>query len=423
MQGAAEPAAIAAADQSKPAMPERGSALEVLRIFLRLGLTSFGGPVAHLGYYRAEFVERRKWLDEHTYADIVALWQFLPGPTSSQVGITVGIMRAGFLGALAAWIGFTMPSAAAMILFGYGLTRFGDLSGAPWLHGLKIVAVAVVAQAVWGMAQSLRPAAAKPLKIWATIAVGAAILALAVPSAVGQVVAILAGALIGWALLGSAQTPPSGVSIAVHIPRALSVAAAILFVALLFGLPLLAAAVPAQPIKLLDSFYRSGSLVFGGGHVVLPLLQAEVVPSGWVSNDAFLAGYGAAQAVPGPLFTFAAYLGTVMGPAPNGVIGGLLCLVAIFLPSFLLLIGALPFWDSLRRHPVVQSALPGVNAAVIGLLLAALYRPVWTSAIFAPQDFAIGVVAFLMLTFWAVPPWLVVILGALGASAVAAVVT
>jgi chromate transporter len=422
MQGAAEPAAIAAVDRPKPAMPERGSALEVLRIFLRLGLTSFGGPVAHLGYYRAEFVERRKWLDEHTYADIVALWQFLPGPTSSQVGITVGIMRAGFLGALAAWIGFTMPSAAAMILFGYGLTRFGDLSGAPWLHGLKIVAVAVVAQAVWGMAQSLRPAAAKPLKIWATIAVGAAILALAVPSAVGQVVAILAGALIGWALLGSAQTPPSGVSIAVHIPRALSVAAAILFVALLFGLPLLAAAVPAQPIKLLDSFYRSGSLVFGGGHVVLPLLQAEVVPSGWVSNDAFLAGYGAAQAVPGPLFTFAAYLGTVMGPAPNGVIGGLLCLAAIFLPSFLLLIGALPFWDSLRRHPVVQSALPGVNAAVVGLLLAALYRPVWTSAIFAPQDFAIGVVAFLTLTFWAVPPWLVVILGALGASAVAAVV-
>jgi chromate transporter len=421
MQGAAEPV-IAAADQSKPAMPERGSALEILRIFLRLGMTSFGGPVAHLGYYRAEFVERRKWLDEHTYADIVALWQFLPGPTSSQVGITIGIMRAGFLGALASWIGFTMPSAAAMILFGYGLTRFGDLSGAPWLHGLKIVAVAVVAQAVWGMAQSLRPAAAKPLKIWVTIAVGAAILALAVPSAIGQVVAILAGALLGWALLGAGQTPPSGVSIAVHIPRVCSVVAAILFVALLFGLPVLAAAVPAQPIKLLDSFYRSGSLVFGGGHVVLPLLQAEVVPSGWVSNDAFLAGYGAAQAVPGPLFTFAAYLGTVMGPPPNGVIGGLLCLAAIFLPSFLLLIGALPFWDSLRRHPVVQSALPGVNAAVIGLLLAALYRPVWTSAIFAPQDFAIGIVAFLMLTFWSVPPWLVVILGALGASAVAAIV-
>jgi chromate transporter len=421
MQGVAEPV-ITAADQPKTIAPERGSALEVLGIFLRLGVTSFGGPVAHLGYYRAEFVERRKWLDEHTYADIVALWQFLPGPTSSQTGITIGLMRAGFLGALAAWVGFTMPSAAAMILFGYGLTRFGDLSGAAWLHGLKIVAVAVVAQAVWGMAQSLRPDRAEPPRIWATIAVGAAIVALAMPSAIGQVGAILAGALIGWGLLGTAQTQPAGVSIAVHIPRAVSIAAAILFVVLLVGLPLLAAAVPVQPIKLLDSFYRSGALVFGGGHVVLPLLQAEVVPPGWVSNDAFLAGYGAAQAVPGPLFTFAAYLGTVMGPAPNGVIGGLLCLAAIFLPSFLLLIGALPFWDSLRRRTVVQSALRGVNAAVVGLLLAALYRPVWTSAIFAPQDFAIGTVAFLLLTFWAVPPWLVVILGALGASAVAAVV-
>jgi chromate transporter len=420
MRGAPEP--IIAVDEPQSAVPERGSALEVLRIFLRLGLTSFGGPVAHLGYYRAEFVERRKWLDDRSYSDIVALWQFLPGPTSSQVGITLGIMRAGLLGAVAAWIGFTMPSAVAMILFGYGVTRFGDLSGAAWLHGLKIVAVAVVAQAVWGMALSLRPDRPNPLKIWATIAVAAAILALMVPSAIGQIGAIVAGGLIGWGLLRDASAPPAGVSLAVHLPRVWSIVAAILFVVLLFGLPLLAAAVPLQPIKLLDSFYRSGSLVFGGGHVVLPLLQAEVVPSGWVSNDAFLAGYGAAQAVPGPLFTFAAYLGTVMGPAPNGWIGGLLCLVAIFLPSFLLLVGALPFWDGLRRRPAVQSALRGVNAAVIGLLLAALYRPVWTSAIFAPQDFAIGVVAFLLLAFWAVPPWLVVILGALAASAVAAIV-
>jgi chromate transporter len=420
MQGASEP--LVAAEEPKSTAAERGSALEVLRIFLRLGMTSFGGPVAHLGYFRAEFVERRKWLDDHTYSDIVALWQFLPGPTSSQTGITIGLMRAGLLGAVAAWIGFTMPSAVAMILFGYGVTRFGDLSGAAWLHGLKIVAVAVVAQAVWGMAKSLRPDRAEPLRIWATIAVGAAILALAVPSAIGQVGAILAGALIGWALLGTAQTPPAGISIAVHVPRSWSIAAAILFFALLIGLPLLAAAVPAQPIKLIDSFYRSGALVFGGGHVVLPLLQAEVVPPGWVSNDAFLAGYGAAQAVPGPLFTFAAYLGTVMGPAPNGWVGGLLCLVAIFLPSFLLLLGALPFWDGVRRRLAVQSALRGVNAAVVGLLLAALYRPVWTSAIFAPQDFAIGIVAFLLLTFWAVPPWLVVILGAVGASAVAALV-
>jgi chromate transporter len=420
MQGATEPAITA--DELKSAAPERGSALEVLRIFLRLGLTSFGGPVAHLGYYRAEFVGRRKWLNDQSYSDIVALWQFLPGPTSSQVGITLGIMRAGLAGAVAAWLGFTMPSAVAMILFGYGVTRFGDLSGAAWLHGLKIVAVAVVAQAVWGMALSLRPDRPNPLKIWPTIAVAAAILALTVPSAIGQIGAIVGGGLIGWGLLRDASAPPAGVSLAVHVPRVWSILAAILFVVLLFGLPLLAAAVPLQPIKLLDSFYRSGSLVFGGGHVVLPLLQAEVVPSGWVSNDAFLAGYGAAQAVPGPLFTFAAYLGTVMGPAPNGWIGGLLCLVAIFLPSFLLLVGALPFWDGLRRRPAVQSGLRGVNAAVIGLLLAALYRPVWTSAIFAPQDFAIGVVAFLLLAFWAVPPWIVVILGALVASAVALVI-
>ena len=415
----AEPLVTAADPAQSPALT-RGSPLEVLRVFLRLGLTSFGGPIAHLGYYRAEFVERRRWLDEHTFVDIIALWQFLPGPTSSQTGITIGLMRAGFAGALAAWIGFTMPSAIAMILFGYGLTRFGDLSGAAWLHGLKIVAVAVVANAVWSMAKSLRPDGGGPLRIWATIAVGAAILALGVPSAIGQVGGILAGGLVGWALLGTAETPRPHVSIAMHVPRAWSFLAVFVFFALLIGLPLLAAAFPAQPIKLLDSFYRSGSLVFGGGHVVLPLLQAEVVPPGWVSNDAFLAGYGAAQAVPGPLFTFSAYLGTVMGPEPNGVAGGLLCLVAIFLPSFLLLLGVLPFWDNLRRRAAVQSALRGVNAAVVGLLLAALYRPVWTSAIFAPQDFALGIVAFLLLAYWTVPPWLVVIIGALGASAAAA---
>jgi chromate transporter len=404
-----------AAPTAKTESRQGGSALEVLRAFLRLGVTSFGGPVAHLGYFRAEFVQRRQWLDEAAYADIVALCQFLPGPASSQVGISLGILRAGLPGALMAWLGFTMPSAVAMILFGYGVTRFGDLSGAAWLHGLKIVAVAVVAQAVWGMARSLCPDRER-----ATIAVGAAILALAIPSAAGQVGAIAAGGLIGWSLLGGGvAAQPPGPPLAVYLPRALSLAAIAAFFVLLIGLPLLAAAFPLQPLKLFDSFYRSGSLVFGGGHVVLPLLQAEVVPTGWVSNDAFLAGYGAAQAVPGPLFTFSAYLGTVMGPAPNGWIGGLICLAAIFLPSFLLLIGALPFWDSLRRRPAVQSALRGVNAAVVGLLLAALYRPVWTSAIFTPADFAIGIVAFLLLTLWAVPPWLVVILGALAASTVA----
>ena len=398
----------------RPQESPRGTAAEVFRVFLRLGLTSFGGPVAHIGYYRAELVERRKWLDEHAFGDIVALCQFLPGPASSQTGFSIGILRAGLPGGFAAWLGFTLPSALAMILFGYGVTRFGDLSGAAWLHGLKIVAVAVVAQAVWGMARSLAPD-----KERATVAVGAAILALAVPTAWGQVGAIVAGGLIGWGLLADRVATRPGAPLAVHLPRAWSLAALLLFFLLLFGLPLVAAAVPAQPIRLFDAFYRSGALVFGGGHVVLPLLQAEVVPPGWVSNDAFLAGYGAAQAVPGPLFTFSAYLGTVAGPAPNGWVGGLICLIAIFLPSFLLLIGALPFWDALRRRASVQAALLGVNAAVVGLLLAALYRPVWTSAIFGPADFALGILAFLLLALWAVPPWLAVLLGALAASVVA----
>jgi len=396
------------------AQHQHGSLTEVLRVFLRLGLTSFGGPVAHLGYFRAELVERRRWLDEPAFADIVALCQFLPGPASSQVGISLGILRAGLPGAFAAWLGFTTPSALAMILFGYGVTAFGDLSHAAWLHGLKIVAVAVVANAVWGMARNLAPDRER-----ATIAVGAMILALAEPSAIGQVGAILAGGLIGWGALRHAAAAQPGAPLAIHLPRALSVVSAIAFFVLLLGLPTLAALVPWHPIALFASFYRSGALVFGGGHVVLPLLQSSVVPPGWVTNDAFLAGYGAAQAVPGPLFTFSAYLGTIMGPQPNGWLGGVICLAAIFLPSFLLLIGALPFWDSLRRRPGVQSALRGVNAAVVGLLLAALYKPVWTSAIFSPADFAIGSVAFLLLAIWAVPPWLVVVLGAAAATVVA----
>jgi chromate transporter len=384
------------------------SAFEVFRIFLRLGLTSFGGPVAHLGYFRTEFVARRRWLDEASFADIVALCQFLPGPASSQTGISIGILRAGLPGALAAWLGFTMPSALALIVFGYGVAWLGDLSHAAWLHGLKIVAVAVVANAVWGMARTLCPD-----KERATIAVGAALLVTALPSSVGQIVAIVAGGAIGWGLLKGATTGSGSATLAIHLPRAWSAVAAILFVALLIGLPLLRAAVPSQAIAEFDAFYRSGALVFGGGHVVLPLLQTEVVPPGWVSNDIFLAGYGATQAVPGPLFTFSAYLGTVMGPAPNGWLGGLICLVAIFLPSFLLLIAALPYWESLRRLPAMQAALRGVNAAVVGLLLAALYNPVWTSAILGPRDFAIGIVAFLLLALWAVPPWLVVVLGAI----------
>jgi chromate transporter len=391
----------------------RGSPLEVLHVFLRLGLTSFGGPVAHLGYFRAEFVERRRWLDEPAYADIVALCQFLPGPASSQTGISIVIFRAGLLGGFLAWLGFTAPSAAAMIFFGYGVSAFGNLADSAWLHGLKIVAVAVVAQAVWGMAKNLCPDRER-----VTIAVGTAMVVLAIPSAPCQISAIAVGGLIGWELLRGGPQPQDQQMLAICLPRTLSVVALVSFFVLLIGLPIVAAVVPSHTLALIASFYRSGALVFGGGHVVLPLLQAAVVPPGWVTNDAFLAGYGAAQAVPGPLFTFAAYLGTVMGPAPNGWLGGLICVVAIFLPSFLLLIGALPYWETVRRRPGVQAALRGINAAVVGLLLAALYKPVWVSAIFEPADFAIGLFAFLLLAFWAVPPWLVVIFGAVAATAI-----
>lgn len=403
----------AATEAAEPAT-NPGSLLETLRVFLRLGLTSFGGPVAHLGYFRAEFVERRKWLDEAHYLDIVALCQFLPGPASSQVGITVGILRAGLPGAFAAWVGFSGPSILAMILFGYGVGALGDITHVPWLHGLKIVAVAVVANAVWGMARSLCPD-----RLRASVAVAAALLALAVPSALGQIGAITGGGLIGWRMIEPASLRES-MPLSIRIGRSLAIIALVLFFALLFGLPLLASGSGNHIVALIGSFYRSGALVFGGGHVVLPLLQQAVVPPGWVGNDSFLAGYGAAQAVPGPLFTFAAYLGTEMGPAPNGWIGGLICVTAIYLPSFLLLVGVLPFWDGLRRRTAIRSALAGVNAAVVGLLLAALYTPVWTSAIFTPADFGIGIVAFLLLLVWRVPPWLVVILGALGATATAA---
>ncbi len=390
-----------------------GSWPEVLGAFTKLGLTSFGGPVAHLGYFREEFVVRRKWLDEASYGDIVALCQFLPGPASSQVGITLGILRAGLPGALAAWLGFTLPSALALTLFAYGVAELGDLSRSAWLHGLKIVAVAVVAQAVWGMARSLCPDRPR-----ITLAIGAAVLPLALPSTWAQVGVIVIGGLIGWRLLpGEARADTARMQ--VPLSRGVAAGALALFVVLLVGLPLLAGAVPNQAINLFDSFYRSGSLVFGGGHVVLPLLQQEVVPPGWIDNDRFLAGYGAAQAVPGPLFTFSAYLGAAMGPPPNGWLGALICLLAIFLPSFLLLVGALPFWDGLRQRVGVQAALRGINAAVVGLLLAALYTPVWTSAIRGPRDFMIGLGAFLLLAFWKAPPWLVVVLGALAAADIA----
>ena len=393
----------------------RDSAWSVLLIFLRLGLTSFGGPVAHIGYFRTEFVAHRRWLDEKTYADLVALSQFLPGPASSKVGIAIGLFRAGYAGAFAAWIGFTIPSAIALVLFAYGVSAFGDALDGGWLHGLKVAAVAVVAQAVLGMMRALAPDRER-----ATLAVAAAVITLAIPSAWGQIGAILTGAAIGLTVLRS-NAPIDHVSLPLKMSRAAGMVLLTLFFVFLVGLPLLAAAVPHQGLSLFDAFFRAGSLVFGGGHVVLPLLQASVVPPGWVTNDAFLAGYGAAQAVPGPLFTFAAYLGAMMGPAPNGWLGATLCLVAIFLPSFLLGLGVLPFWDQLRRKPYAQSLLRGVNAAVVGLLLAALYDPVWTAGITSAADFALAVVAFLLLFMWQTPPWLVVVLSAAGGALIAAI--
>jgi chromate transporter len=387
---------------------------EVLAAFLKLGCTSFGGPVAHLGYFRDEFVGRRRWLDERAYADLVALCQFLPGPASSQVALSIGLTRAGFLGALAAWAGFTLPSAIAMTLFAYGAGAAGGVLGAGWLNGVKAVAVAVVALATLNMARALAPDRPR-----ATLAVGAAIIALAAPTALGQVAAIALGAIVGLALPRS-ETPAGDVSLPVSIGRGVGLAALAAFFALLIVLPLAAAATTSQTIKLIDAFYRAGALVFGGGHVVLPLLQAAVTPPGWIGNDAFLAGYGAAQAVPGPLFSFAAYLGAAMGPQPNGVVGAAICLVAIYLPSFLLIVASLPFWATLRREPLARAALTGVNASVVGLLIAALYRPVWTAGVVNAGDYAIAIAAFLLLFLWRAPPWLVVVLGAVAGAALAA---
>jgi chromate transporter len=375
----------------------------VFLIFLRLGLTSFGGPIAHLGYFRDEFVVRRQWLSERSYADLVALCQFLPGPASSQVGIALGLSRSGYGGALAAWMGFTLPSAIALILFALGIARYGDVIPVGVLHGLKVVAVAVVAQAVWGMARNLCPDTPRR-----SIMTAATCFVLLVPSALGQVGVIAMGAIIGLCLFkpepSEARDP-----LPIRIRRRAGMFWLVLFCALLLGLPLLATWFPSQMLSRVDAFYRAGSLVFGGGHVVLPLLQAEVVPTGWVGNDAFLAGYGAAQAIPGPLFTFAAFLGASMNQAPNGWLGGLVCLLAIFAPSFLLILGALPFWEHLRHNIRTQAALMGINAAVVGVLLAALYQPVWTTAIHAPQDFALALVALVALMFWKVAPWLVVL--------------
>ncbi|KQP95539.1 chromate efflux transporter [Methylobacterium sp. Leaf117] len=391
----------------------------MFRVFLKLGLTAFGGPIAHLGYFREELVQRRRWIDEAGYADLVALCQFLPGPASSQVGFALGLLRGGgLLGGLAAWAAFTLPSALALLAFALSA---GALSG-PWaaavLHGLKLVAVAVVAQALWGMARSLTPDRPR-----AGIAVAALMGVVLLPGAVGQALAIALGAAAGLLLCRAGAEPADGTArpagtLGVPVSRRAGAAAllvfALLLALLLLGPALLAPGFGGQGLALFEAFARAGALVFGGGHVVLPLLQAEVVGPGWIDPAGFLAGYGAAQAVPGPLFTVAAYLGAAVGPAPHGLPGAAIALVAIFLPGLLLVYGALPFWHGLRARPRAQAAMRGANAAVVGLLGAALYDPVWISAVGNARDFAVAVLAFCLLTVGRVPPWIVVLVTAAG---------
>ncbi|MDT2046392.1 chromate efflux transporter [Priestia flexa] len=377
--------------------------IEILLISTKLGLTSFGGPIAHLGYFREEYVKKRKWLDEKSYADLIALCQFLPGPASSQVGISIGMLRGGIFGGVLSWIGFTMPSVIVLILFAYLVQGF-DASSAGWINGLKIVAVAVVAQAVLGMGKNLAPDRPR-----ITMAILAALITLFFPSAIGQIGTIIAAGIVGYVLykeikMDVVQDMP------ITISRKVGALAWIVFIALLVGLPLLRTAFPTVWMGIIDIYYRVGSIVFGGGHVVLPMLEREVVPIGMVTESEFLAGYGATQAVPGPLFTFASYLGTVTA----GWSGALVATAAMFLPSFLLVLGTLPFWNVLRKKPSVRAALMGVNAAVVGILLAALYDPVFTSAIKTTPDFALALVAFGLLMYWKVAPWIVVLATALG---------
>lgn len=386
---------------------------EVFRAFLLLGLTSFGGPIAHLGYFRNEFVIRRQWLADKEYADLVALCQFLPGPASSQVGFAIGLMRAGPWGAAAAWLAFTLPSALLLVLFALGASSMDGPLGNGLIHGLKIAAVAIVAQAVWGMARTLCPDRTR-----AGIALGAVLMVTALSGPMAQVAAISAGALAGLLLCRAAAARDSS-SLDFPISRRCGLVAGGLFCLLLILLPVLTLSSSSQTIALVDAFYRAGALVFGGGHVVLPLLEAEVVQSGWISSDAFLAGYAAAQAVPGPLFTFAAFLGTLLGSPPNGLMGASLALLMIFLPGFLLLIAVLPFWNRFRQSANAQALMRGANAGVVGILGAALYDPLWTGAIVGRAEFALALTGFLLLTLGKLPAWAVVVIMALAGMLIA----
>jgi chromate transporter len=392
----------------QPEGGRKGPALEVLLVFLKLGVSCFGGPIAHIGYFRDEFVTRRRWLDEQAYADLVALCQFLPGPASSQVGFSIGLMRGGYLGALAAWTGFTLPSAILLVAFAYGAASLSGPLGLGVLHGLKLVAVAIVAQAVFGMARSLCPDRQR-----ASIAAIAAVIILFSTASLAQIGAIVLGAVAGlWLCRGA--PPPEGGHVSVPVSHRAGLAALGTFFALLIGVLAVQGRAGAGALDLFAAFYRSGALVFGGGHVVLPLLREAFVAPGWLSDDVFLAGYGAAQAVPGPLFTFAAYLGAVASPEPHGIAGAALGLFGIFLPGMLILVGMLPFWDTFRKRPTTQAAMRGVNAAVVGILGAALYSPVFTSSVKSPPDLAVALVGFVLLIAWRAPPLLVVIVSAIG---------
>lgn len=385
--------------------------ITIFLVFLRLGCTSFGGPIAHLGYFREEFVSRRKWLDDETYADIVALAQFVPGPASSQTGFALGLMHGGLAGALAAFLGFTLPSALLMIAAAYGLSLWEGQAVQGLIHGLKVLAVAVVAQAVWSMGRTLCPDAKR-----AAFALVIAAILIVVPSGMIQVAAIAAGAVFGLATLNS-ESASNGQPLADRVSRVGAVVALALFSGLLFGLPFLAAVTSKGWIELLQAFYSAGALVFGGGHVVLPLLQESTVQTGWVASDTFLAGYGAAQALPGPVFAFAAFLGYQSLAGPGGIAGALIALFAIFLPGFLLMYGTLPFWDRLRRDPAARAAMGGVNAAVVGILGAALYNPIWLSTIFKPLDAALALVLFAMFAVLRLPVLAVVLTGAIAGMA------
>ena len=377
---------------------------EVFRAFFKLGLLSFGGPIAHLGYFRDELVVRRKWLDEAGYVDLVALCQFMPGPASSQVGFSLGVLRGNsLLGGLIAWFAFTMPSALVLLAFALAAAAFTGPVVDGFLHGLKLVAVAVVGQAIWGMARNLTPDRTR-----AGIALAAMAIVVFVAGSVGQIAAIGVGAIAGIRLC-KVETHSQIGRLRFPVSRVAGIVSLILFAVLLLVPPVLAQLTGNQALKLFDAFYRSGALVFGGGHVVLPLLQAEVVNTGWVTPEIFLAGYGLAQAVPGPLFTFASYLGAMMGPAPNGLLGAGIALVGVFLPGLLLIYGMLPFWDQLRGRAGAQAAMRGANAAVVGILGVALYDPVWTSAVLSPRDFLLALGGFLALTMWDAPPWMVVV--------------